>query len=236
MMLQCTKCNKYDPSVSFNTDIFDVDKSLKCKHCKSTSQSKTWKCQCGVSSHKCDKHKWNTKINQHNIKKPLQNIIDNDNHHNSDVGKASSSIDPNHKDNENNDNGIKIAGSKHKRVESRPPHGKVDYQQMLIEDQHNEEIRAQKKSKTGPKDDIILGDAKPGVKRKLVLGPILAARFNMPCTSDGTQTIPITEGGNDQASNHMEGRVKKPRRDGVFHQVSSGCSLPSGVSSSSSCR
>ena len=107
---------------------------------------------------------------------------------------------------------------------------------MMEEDQHNEEIRAQKKSKTGPKGDIILGDAKPGVKRKLVLGPILAARFDMPCTSDGTQTIPITDGGSDLASSQMEGKVKKPRNDGVFHQMSSEAFQSSGASSSSSCR
>ena len=106
---------------------------------------------------------------------------------------------------------------------------------MFEEDNKNEEIRARKKSKSEPKGDIFLGDLKPTGKRKFLLGPKLATKFNQLCTTGGTDKTPQGYGVIELSGERCTSKPKKPRNHGEFHPNSPADLPQAGASSSSSC-
>jgi len=61
VLLQCSKCLRWDPIKSHNFTILNVDKQITCHHCHKQTMSKAWTCPCGENWFVCNTHKWYAK-------------------------------------------------------------------------------------------------------------------------------------------------------------------------------
>ena len=61
-----SSCNVTDAKAMSLTTLltlifFDVEKNIRCSHCKKFSPSHQWNCKCGINWFICDKHRWCTR-------------------------------------------------------------------------------------------------------------------------------------------------------------------------------
>ena len=53
---KCPKCQRVEPSSTGAFQVNDLDKKIKCKHCRHQSAIKSWTCQCKRKWHLCGTH------------------------------------------------------------------------------------------------------------------------------------------------------------------------------------
>ena len=149
VLVQCPKCKKQESSLLLTSFLSpsNLDKAIKCKHCKSQSQSKDWKCNCGIPWFTCDQH-----CHPHN-----QQDNRNRNQIPASLQTEQHAGDPSRL-------------NKRMRVEH-------DFESLLSQDQQRHKIAKYERVGTKRPAVITLGAASPGLKVPRRLGPILGQRF-----------------------------------------------------------
>ena len=189
VFLQCNRCKCYEPDYSINLDIYDVEKGIKCTHCKKTSPSHQWKCICGINWFICDKHRWCTKSVTRTRKEESEN--------------------------KKSDKELTKSSKKQKTGNASIPEIMASYKELLKEDLVNEEKRLRQLGNKA-KGEVVLGTSKPQAKRPRLLGPILDARFPLDGRKDEMESVRRTDEQNGFGVEFDPTKTKKPRLSGTF--------------------
>ena len=210
VIMECSKRHKSDPDYVIKPSLFDVDRSIKCRHCNKASPSKNWNCSCGISWFLCDQHKWNTSIAVRIAKQNPE-------------GEAKN----------------KVAKTHSLGPTPRLPRVMVCHQELLKEDLNAESEKSKQTPIARSPEDITLDDSTSRMKRPRLLGPILAKRFGVPSThldtreeSNKPKQAKRKQNQEDVIHDDNPSRCKLPCLHGVVQHKGSG--VPSTHPSSSS--
>ena len=148
---KCAKCSKLEPEYLIELDIRNLDKRIKCKHCKKATQTSEWNCECGVPWFTCGMH-CHPRSHQEYIQQSARKENPKRKMHKGETPK------------------VKVSSEKVEPLEAPPT-----FSDLLHEDLANASRSAEHAKGVKRKADIPIG--KTPSKSPKLLGPILGERF-----------------------------------------------------------
>ena len=228
VLLQCSRCFTSDPIKSHNFSLFNVDKQIKCCHCKKQSMSRFWKCPCGENWFLCNTHKWYA----NDCNKPTCAAdISNRPSKSVKTSHINNKVQNDDKDKDDNNPKNKKARGKQPKLGDGTIQGEgdpnlmADHQELLEFEAKMESEMSQQHDKRKPHNNMTLTASPNMIKRLKVLGPKMNAKFGDHAkdppkyTNDELNKAKwLGENARKRGGDHLPAPLKKPRSTG--HQSS----------------